>query len=162
MEGQSPSSPDHVSNRRRGGRRGEDQILLRRDRVLEAARRISQNIFQYTEVDELVETALRVALEEVGTDAGSVLLADPEAKRLVFYYSIGEKPVPRGTAIPWDRGIVGQVFQSGEPVIIGDVKKSSHHYAGIDSATGFVTRDMITVPLKRWKGDPIGVLNPII
>ena len=159
MEGQSPSSPDHVSNRRRGGRRGEDQILLRRDRVLEAARRISQNIFQYTEVDELVEAALRVALEEVGTDAGSVLLADPEAKRLVFYFSIGEKPVPRGTAIPWDRGIVGQVFQSGEPVIIGDVKKSSHHFAGIDSATGFLTRDMITVPLKRWKGDPIGVLN---
>src|SRR5437867_147083 len=159
MEGQSPSSPDHVSDRRRGGRRGEDQILLRRDRVLEAARRISQNIFQYTEVDELVEAALRVALEEVGTDAGSVLLADPEAKRLVFYYSIGEKPVPRGTAIPWDQGIAGTVFQSGEPVIIGDVKKSSHHYAGIDRATGFVTRDMITVPLKRWKGDPIGVLN---
>src|SRR5437867_5766256 len=159
MEGQSPSSPDHVSDRRRGGRRGEDQILLRRDRVLEAARRISQNIFQYTEVDELVEAALRVALEEVGTDAGSVLLADPEAKRLVFYYSIGEKPVPRGAAIPWDQGIAGQVFRSGEPVIVGDVKKSSHHYAGIESATGFVTRDMITIPLKRWEGDPIGVLN---
>jgi signal transduction histidine kinase len=133
--------------------------LLRRDRELEAARRISQNLFQYTEVDELVEAALHSALEEVGTEAGSVLLADPEAKQLVFYYSIGEKPVPRGTAIPWDQGIAGAVFQSGEPVIIGDVKKSSHHYAGIDSATGFVTRDMITVPLKRWKGDPIGVLN---
>src|SRR6266571_1957567 len=159
MEGQSPSSPDHVSNRRRGGRRGEDQILLRRDRVLEAARRISQNIFQYTEVDELVEAALRVAMDEVGADAGSVLLADPEVQRLVFYYSIGEKPVPRGAAIPWDQGIAGQVFRSGEPVIIGDVKKSGHHYAGIDSTTGFVTRDMITVPLKRWKGDPIGVLN---
>src|SRR6059036_330503 len=159
MEGQSPSSPDHGSNRRRGGRRGEDHILLRRGRELERACRISQNLFRYTEVDELVEAALRAALDEVGTDAGSVLLADPEAKRLVFYFSIGEKPVPRGTAIPWDRGIVGQVFQSGEPVIIGDVKKSSHHFAGIDSATGFLTRDMITVPLKRWKGDPIGVLN---
>jgi signal transduction histidine kinase len=151
--------PFEGADRPRGGRRESDRILLRRDRELEAARRISQNIFRYTEVDELVEAALRVALEEVGTEAGSVLLADPEAKQLVFYFSIGEKPVPRGTAIPWDQGIAGAVFQSGEPVIIGDVKKSSQHYAGIDRATGFVTRDMITVPLKRWKGDPIGVLN---
>ena len=159
MEDQRPSSQDYVSERRLGGRRGEDSVLRRRDRELEAARRISQTLFQYTEVDELVEAALRAALEEAGAEAGSVLLADPEAKQLVFYYSIGEKPVPRGTAIPWNQGIAGAVFQSGEPVINSDVKKSSHHYAGIDRATGFVTRDMITVPLKRWKGDPIGVLN---
>src|SRR5213594_5182832 len=159
MDDQRPSSQDHVSERRRGGRRGVDSVLLRRDRELEAARRVSQTLFQYTEVDELVEAALRASLEEVGAEAGSVLLADPEAKQLVFYHSIGEKPVPRGTAIPWDQGIAGGVFQSGKPVIISDVKKSSHHYAGIDRATGFVTRDMITVPLKRWKGDPIGVLN---
>src|SRR5437867_5725990 len=159
MEDQRPSSQDYVSERRLGGRRGEDSVLRRRDRELEAARRISQTLFQYTEVDELVEAALRASLEEAGTEAGSVLLADPEAKRLVFSHSVGEKPVPRGTAIPWDQGIAGAVFQSGEPVIISDVKKSSHHYAGIDRATGFVTRDMITVPLKRWKGDPIGVLN---
>jgi len=151
--------PFEGADRRRGGRRGEDSVLRRRDRELEAARRVSQTLFQYTEVDELVEAALRASLEEVGAEAGSVLLADPEAKQLVFYHSIGEKPVPRGTAIPSDQGIAGGVFQSGEPVIIGDVKKSSHHYAGIDRATGFVTRDMITVPLKRWKGDPIGVLN---
>jgi len=151
--------PFEGADRPRGGRRESDRILLRRDRELEAARRISQNLFQYTEVDELVEAALHSALEEAGTEAGSVLLADPEAKQLVFYYSIGERPVPRGTAIPWDQGIAGTVFQSGEPVIISDVKKSSHHHAGIDSATGFVTRDMITIPLKRWKGDPIGVLN---
>src|SRR2546422_5539546 len=159
MEDQRPSSQDHSSERRRGGRRGEDSVLRRRDRELEAARRISQPLFQYTEVDELVEAALHSALEEAGTEAGSVLLAAPEAKQLVFYHSIGEKPVARGTAIPWDQGIAGAVFQSGEPVIISDVKKSSHHYARIDRATGFVTRDMITVPLKRWKGDPIGVLN---
>jgi GAF domain-containing protein len=159
MEGQIPSSPCHVSERRQGGRRGEDFILLRRDRELEAARRISQHLFQYIEVDELVEAALRAALDEVGAESGSVLLTDREAKQLVFYYSIGEKPVQRGTAIPWDQGIAGAVFQSGDPVIISDVKKNSHHYAGVDSATGLVTRDMITVPLKRWKGDPIGVLN---
>ncbi len=137
----------------------DHQEVARLKRELEAASRISQALFQLTEVDELVETALRTALDEVDAQAGSVLLADPESQQLIFQYSIGEKPVPRGTGIPWDKGIAGSVFQSGEPAITSDVKQSAHHFAGIDRATGFVTRDMITLPLKRWKGEPIGVLN---
>jgi len=141
-----PSAPDH-------------QEVIRLKRELEAASRISQALFQLTEVDELVETALRTALDEVDAQAGSVLLADPESQQLIFQYSIGEKPVPRGTGLPWDKGIAGSVFQSGEPAITSDAKQSAHHFTGIDQATGFVTRDMITLPLKRWKGEPIGVLN---
>src|SRR2546427_624522 len=141
-----PSAPDH-------------QEVIRLKRELEAASRISQALFQLTEVDELVETALRTALDEVEAKAGSVLLADPESQQLIFQYSIGEKPAPRGTGIPWDKGIAGSVFQSGEPAISSDAKQSAHHFTGIDQATGFVTRDMITLPLKRWKGEPIGVLN---
>lgn len=126
-----------LPERRAGGRRQLDLELAQRDRELEAARRISETLFQHAELDELVEAALRAALNEVGAEAGSVLLADPDTKQLVFRYSIGEKPVPRGTRIPWDKGIAGTVFQSGEPTIISDVKKSSRHYAGIDQATGF-------------------------
>ena len=99
-----PSAPDH-------------QEVTRLKRELEAASRISQALFQLTEVDELVETALRTALDEVDAQAGSVLLADPESQQLIFQYSIGEKPVPRGTGLPWDKGIAGSVFQSGEPAI---------------------------------------------
>jgi signal transduction histidine kinase len=124
---------------------------------LEAVRRLSQTLFQKTNVDELVEAALQSALKEVDAEAGSVLLADAESKQLVFRYSVGENPVPRGTAIPWDKGIAGSVFQSGEPAIIADVKKAERHFGEVKS--GFVTRDMITLPLKQWEGDPIGVMN---
>ena len=124
---------------------------------LEAIRRLSQTLFQKTNVDDLVEAALRSALEEVDAEVGSVLLADHEAKQLIFRNSVGENPVPRGTAIPWDQGIAGSVFQSGEPEIISDVKKSGRHFGEVKS--GFATRDMITLPLKQWQGDPIGVMN---
>jgi len=147
------------TDRRQGGRRQSDLLLLRRDRELDAARRISDTLFQHTEVEQLVEAALRTALEEVGAEAGSVLLADPDKKMLIFQHSIGEKPVSRGTAIPWDKGVSGAVFQSGKPAITGNVKQSSQYFAGIDQATGFVTREMITLPLKGWKGEPIGVMN---
>jgi signal transduction histidine kinase len=126
---------------------------------LEAVERISQALFQSIDLDQLVETTLRIALEEVGAEAGSILLADPEKEELIFQYSIGDKPVPRGTAIPWDKGISGSVFQSGEPRITNQVNQDASHLRQIDQTTGFVTRDMITVPLRRWRGEPIGVLN---
>ena len=133
--------------------------LLHYKTQLEAVERISQALFQSINLDELVETTLRIALEEVGAEAGSVLLADPEKEELIFRYSIGDKPVPRGTAIPWDKGISGSVFQSGEPRIINHVTQDAGHLHQIDQATGFVTHDMIAVPLRRWGGEPIGVLD---
>ncbi|BFU95959.1 MAG: hypothetical protein NTNFB02_26810 [Nitrospira sp.] len=126
---------------------------------LAAVQRISQALFHTIDLDQLVETTLRTALDEVGAEAGSILLADAEARQLVFQYSIGAKPVPRGTAIAWDQGISGAVFQSGEPRITHEVGHNAGHYRQIDQDTGFVTRDMITVPLRRWGGAPIGVLN---
>ncbi|MEY4705011.1 MAG: hypothetical protein RL042_1213 [Nitrospirota bacterium] len=126
---------------------------------LEAVERISHALFQSIDLDQLVETTLRIALEEVGAEAGSILLAAHETEQLIFQYSIGEKPVPRGTAIAWDKGISGSVFQSGEPRITTQVNQDASHIRQIDQATGFVTRDMITVPLRRWRGEPIGVLN---
>jgi signal transduction histidine kinase len=133
--------------------------LLHYKTQLEAVERISHALFQSIDLDELVETTLHIALEEVGAEAGSILLADHEKEQLIFQYSIGDKPVPRGTAIPWDKGISGSVFQSGAPRITSQVNHDASHLHQIDQATGFVTRDMITVPLRRWRGEPIGVLN---
>jgi signal transduction histidine kinase len=133
--------------------------LLHYKTQLEAVERISHALFQSLDLDELVETTLHSALEEVGAEAGSILLADPEKEELIFQYSIGNKPVPRGTAIPWVKGISGSVFQSGEARIANQVDHDASHLHQIDEATGFVTHDMITVPLRRWRGEPIGVLN---
>ncbi len=133
--------------------------LLHYKTQLEAVERISQALFQSIDLDELVETTLRIALEEVGAEAGSILLADPEKEELIFQYSIGPKPVPLGTAIPWDKGISGSVFQSGEARITNQVNQDATHLHSIDQTTGFVTHDMIVVPLRRWRGEPIGVLD---
>jgi len=134
--------------------------LLQRERELEAARLICQALSQHVNVDELVENALRIALEVVNAEAGSVLLSDDKTEQLVFRYVIGEKAEQlRGTAIPWDKGVAGSVFQSGEPAIISDVARDTRHFSAIDNSTGFKTLDMITIPLKRWEGDPIGVLQ---
>lgn len=150
-----PDSPE----RRQGARRFDDRKLLQRERELEAARRMMQALFQHLGTDELVKQALGTALEVVGAQSGSVLLAIPEKKQLVFRHSIGDKPVEPGTAVPWDQGIAGAVFHSGEPMVISEAKRDQRHYTEIDALTGHVTHDMIALPLKRWEGGPIGVLE---
>ena len=133
--------------------------LKRREKELEAARRISQTLFQHLPLDELVEKALTVALEAVNAEAGSVILANHQNKELVFLHSIGKTAPPAGKAFAWDKGIAGWVFQRGEAVVTEDVKRNPHHFPGIDKVTGYTTRDMIALPLKSWEGNPIGVLE---
>jgi signal transduction histidine kinase len=133
--------------------------LRQRERELDAARLVSESLFHHFRLDELVEQALRTALDVVDAEAGSVLLANSETKQLVFHHSIGQSPVPCGTKISWGYGIAGAVFRSEKAEIIPDVKRDGRHFPGIDLEVGYTTRDMITLPLKRWKGDAIGVLN---
>ena len=103
--------------------------------------------------------ALRTALDVVQAESGSILLADPVSQQLIFRHSIGESPVEVGTAIPWDQGIAGSVFQSGVPLVIRDAKQDPRHSSAIDELTAHTTHDMIVIALKRWEGEPIGVLE---
>nr|MBI3614494.1 GAF domain-containing sensor histidine kinase [Nitrospirota bacterium] len=134
--------------------------MAQRDRELEAARRISQALSEHIHSNGLIEQTLRTALEVVDAEAGSVLIADPIAKQLTFRHVVGEKAdLLRGLSIPWDKGLAGAVFASGEAEIILDAKKDRRHYPNVDALTGFGTRDMIVLPLKPWGRKPIGVLE---
>ena len=145
---------------RRSHRRENDNRLLRSEMELDAVQRISLALSQHIRIDDLAEKILHTALEVVDADAGSLLLADFESKTLVFRHVIGPvADILIGKSIPWAEGISGAVFQTGEPQIIADVKLDPRHYSDIDKLTGYKTHDMISMPLKRWGGEPIGVFN---
>jgi signal transduction histidine kinase len=120
---------------------------------------MTEALFEHFHTDELVEKTLTTALDVVGAESGSILLADPDSEKLVFRHSIGSSRVKAGTTIPWDKGIAGVVFHSGAPIVISDAKQDRRHYEGIDVLTDHITRDMIALPVKRWEGQPIGVLE---
>lgn len=128
--------------------------------ALKAIRQLSEALFQYTHVDDMVRQTLHAALEVIGADAGSVLLANAEARQLVFRYVVGETAdALRETGIPWDEGIAGAVFASGQPEVISTVQQDARHYSATDALTGYQSRDMIVVPLKRHGGNPVGVIE---
>jgi signal transduction histidine kinase len=134
-------------------------MYLQRERELAAAQRISEALSRQLKLQELIEQGLRTALDVLNAENGSLILADADRKQLVFYHSIGDKPVPHGTAIPWTRGIAGAVFQSRQAEVVSDAQKDPRYLADIDLLCGSVTHDMITIPLKKWEGDPIGVVQ---
>jgi two-component system, cell cycle sensor histidine kinase and response regulator CckA len=128
--------------------------------TLESIRHLSEALFQYTNIDDMVRQVLHTALEVIGEDAGSILLADEKTKQLVFRHVIGESADRlRGTAIPWDKGIAGAVFTSGKAEIIPAVRQDPRHLSATDRITGYRSQDMIAVPLKRHGGAPIGVIE---
>ncbi len=155
-----PSRTQDRQERRRRARRQEDLRLIQQGRALEAARRIAEALSQHVRVDDLVERALETALEVVGAEAGSVLLANPETHELRFAHVKGTKAdMLRGTTFPLDHGLAGWVYKKGEGLVVGNAKQDSRHWEGIDKFTGYETRDMVVLPLKRWEGEPIGVME---
>jgi two-component system, cell cycle sensor histidine kinase and response regulator CckA len=128
--------------------------------TLKAIRRLSEALFQYTDVDDLIRQTLHVALDVIGADAGSVLLADAARKQLVFRYVVGETASAlQEVGIPWDEGIAGAVFVSGKPEVISTVQQDARHHTATDALTGYQSHDMIVVPLMRHGGNPIGVME---
>ncbi len=147
--------------RRRGPRRHEDRRLQERERELEATRRITEALGDHLIVDDLVVQSLHTILQVVEAEGGAILLADPESERLVVHHFIGPQPVAPGTAISWDQGVAGEVFQSHLPIIIHDAAPDVRYYKSIDGVMAAASQDLMAFPLKRWEGEPIGVLEVV-
>ena len=127
---------------------------------LESIRHLSEALFQYSNVDDMVSQVLHTAIEVIGADAGSILLADEKTKQLVFRYAVGENAnCLHSTSIPWDKGIAGAVFRSGQAEVISAAHQDTRHLSATDRITEYQPRDMIVVPLKRHGGTAIGVIE---
>ncbi len=58
---------------------------------------------------------------------------------------------------PMDKGVAGQVYRTGEPLIVNDTAKSPYFYDQVDKQVQFHTKSMLDVPL-RIQERMIGVL----
>jgi signal transduction histidine kinase len=136
-------------------------LLVHRDRQIEAVRRTGDALFSHPSVEALVRATLQIALDVLRADAGTVFLHDGKDDSLVFRYVIGAAADQlTGKRIPASQGgVAWTVFRTGKPDLIGDVAKRGDFNRKIDESTGYHTESMMTVPVKRTDGDPIGVMQ---
>ena len=143
----------------------DDVAALRRgmselERQIEAVRRIAIRLSTATEIDELVREALDTSLVLAQSEAGSILLYNPDKQKLVFEYVVGEKADElTNLELEPDQGLAGQVLQSGQTLVSDDVASERAHLREVGEKVGYVTRNMVTVPLMSPEGEPLGVMQ---
>ncbi len=139
----------------------DDLILSRETQELRSLWDITQALYQYLNIDDLISQIIKRIREMMKVETMSVALHDETKNELVFCWSGDiqtEAAKPEGVRFPADQGIAGSVFKNGKAELISDIASDSRHYHKIDDATKFKTEAMIAVPLKT-KEKTIGVLE---
>jgi GAF domain-containing protein len=120
---------------------------------------ISSIIAQALDLRDVLEAVLYFCMESFRVEAASVLLLDYEKKNFRFYSAEGPtKPVLLMASFPSDHGLAGAVLASQRAEVINDVQNDPRFFRRFDQESGFVTRNMIAIPLTAGE-EKIGVLQ---
>ncbi len=132
-------------------------------------------------LDRLLQLILEKAMALTGSDAGCLYLVETRpgareqdhdfwANRQIRFKLTRNLSVPapfEEVAVPATRSsIVGFAMLSGKPLNIPDVyridqREAYRHNHGFDQTSGYVTRSMLTLPMKDKQGSVIGAIQLI-
>lgn len=135
----------------------DDKKIEQLNTLMELTRLINSTL----DLHLVVKRAISAATRLLGAEAGSLLLIDQDTDELFFETALGSK----GNRVKSMRltkgvGIAGWVADHGKPALVNDVNLDERFFKGIDEQSGFMTKSMVSVPLKL-KGNIIGVLQVI-
>jgi len=130
-----------------------------RCRELEAILRFTALISSSLRIEDVLNYAMKWAEEFMDAEASTVYELDEEKSELFIRIARGEKKesVER-IKFELGKGISGHVVQTGQPMVVQDVRKEKRFSPKFDRITGFRTRSMICVPL-ILRGKTIGALQ---
>ncbi len=133
--------------------------LLRQARYLNTYLTVSSMVSQCLDPHELLEAVLNVIMETVSAEEASVLLLDEDQANFRFYSVEGPaKQCLMAVTFPADKGIAGSILQTQRSEVINDVHGDPRFFEEIDSKYGFVTQNLIAIPLTAGE-EKIGVME---
>ncbi|MBN2385740.1 MAG: GAF domain-containing protein [Anaerolineales bacterium] len=133
----------------------------RRTRQLTYLNEITRQLTGTLETEPLLHNILESAIAILNCEAGTLFMVDEQTDELVFTVVIS--PVAEdliGSRLAPGTGIVGEAVQTRRPVISNNVLNNQSWSASTDEKTGFVTKNLLAVPL-QVKERVIGVLEVI-
>ncbi|KAF1080754.1 MAG: Adenylate cyclase [Candidatus Rifleibacterium amylolyticum] len=131
--------------------REQKKRLAEAELLLDISRRISA----MDSLDAVLKMLVETATSRLNAERGSLFLNDPNTNELYSRVAMGN--FMREIRILNTNGIAGYVFTTGEGVIIPDAYADSRFNRNIDEQTGFVTRNILCVPIKTAKGQIMAV-----
>jgi len=127
----------------------------RRLRQVELLLEVSRRMAAYDTLDEILTALVEVTTEELDAERGTLFLNDSETNEL--FSRVAQGNIQREIRFLNHTGIAGHVFTTGEALLISDAYADPRFNRSIDEQTGFVTRNILCVPIKTFKGEIIGV-----
>ena len=134
-----------------------DAAMKSRLRLLELLLGLSQKMAEMESLDDALAAFVEVAVSELNAERGTLFLNDPTTNEL--YSRIAQGGFHREIRILNTSGVTGHVFTTGESVIVEDAYANPHFSQAVDQESGFVTRDMLCVPILTAKKEVIGVVD---
>ncbi len=112
-------------------------------------------------LDEILELIMQKASQLIDAQNWSLLLKDNETKELTFIIVKGlNKEMLQGVRLAPGMGIASYSAETGEPVILPDVKTDPRFNDNVDQSTGFITESIVCVPL-NVPGKTLGVMEVV-
>ncbi len=128
--------------------------LQRRTEQLEALRQVGLEIGAQLDLQTLLRSIVARAIKLLGADDGGLYLYRPESDVLERVVSVGGT-IPVGSILHRGEGLSGQVWASGQPLIVDDYQ----HWAGRAGVfQSEPTMSVVGVPV-RWGEELLGILN---
>ena len=132
-------------------RRTQDDYRRRFEILFSTTRRVSGG----ESLDEILDALVELTSHELRCERSSFLLNDPESSEL--FSRAAQGMVRRELRFGNKEGIAGNVYTNGESITVHDAYADSRFNRAIDQSTGFVTRNLMCVPLRTVKGEIVGV-----
>ncbi len=120
---------------------------------------ISQEVASVDGLDELLDRFIEIATREVCAERGTLFLNDNQTGEL--YSRVTHGGLHREIRMLNNAGLAGHVFHTGESLIVHDAYSDSRFNRKIDEKTGFVTKNLLCVPVRTAKNDIIGVCQTL-
>ena len=95
---------------------------------------------------QLLEFYTRMMTKVTDAERCSVFINDPSHDRVWLKSGTGLRESE--IEVPREGSIVGQVIASGEPIVVTDLQMKSGAHKAVDEKTGFVTRNILCVPIR--------------
>ncbi len=135
-------------------RRHRDRRRIER---LEKTLEIANQWNQAREVVPLLVQMAEAATQLLGADRASIFLWDRRTHTLVGRPALG---IDDGELrIPDDRGVVGQVIRTGEPLRVDAATEPERIDRQVDSQLGYQTRTLLCVPMRGRSGEMFGAFE---
>ncbi|HEX3864093.1 MAG TPA: GAF domain-containing protein [Stellaceae bacterium] len=121
--------------------------------LLEIAEAISTELH----VDVLFTRIMAAATELLNAERSTLFLYDTVKDEL--WSQVAEGAGQKEIRIPARAGIAGAVFASGEVLVVPDAYADARFNRAVDRASGFHTRNILTVPISDKRGERLGVVQ---